>query len=193
MTRIYLRFNDFRDALAGWLDGNSAPDWLREATANLPRWRSPDRLYRVCRRWARERFAGDEAFWSSVQAWLAKDRDLHEWADHQMRGAIDARNAYTTQTCSACWNVEPVDAAAQVDRTPPCSACGSAMDQDWNAARNLLASGQATGAGADPLAEGSAANGNGKSRKRVSRRERMARARDDRSRRARQRREGTGE
>lgn len=45
--------------------------------------------------------------------------------------------AYTTQTCSACGAVEKWDQAAELEHT--CSACGARWDQDFNAARNLLA------------------------------------------------------
>ena len=45
--------------------------------------------------------------------------------------------AYTTQTCSACGAIEKWDQAAELEHT--CSACGAQWDQDYNAARNLLA------------------------------------------------------
>lgn len=44
---------------------------------------------------------------------------------------------YTTLTCHGCGNIDRFDAMGHLIHT--CSACGSAWDQDQNAARNLLA------------------------------------------------------
>lgn len=51
---------------------------------------------------------------------------------------VDA--AHTTQECpfEDCQHIEPWDAAAQVDRRPPCPACGRMWDQDDGAARVML-------------------------------------------------------
>ena len=48
---------------------------------------------------------------------------------------------YTTAMCHACRTVEEWDQAASVMHR--CSSCGALWDQDRNAAKNLLASGQA--------------------------------------------------
>lgn len=53
---------------------------------------------------------------------------------------IEVDAALTTQECphEDCQHVEPWDAAAQIERKPPCPACGRTWDQDDGAARVLL-------------------------------------------------------
>ena len=51
----------------------------------------------------------------------------------------EAASANTTQQCHACGKIMGVDAAPAVDLT--CPHCAARLDQDVNAAENLLASG----------------------------------------------------
>lgn len=76
-------FNVARDRLVGWLASTTPlPAWLSEATENLPLWRSSERLARLVRRWADERFAGDETIYAPLAAWRTRERHLQEYASH---------------------------------------------------------------------------------------------------------------
>jgi transposase len=78
-------FDGARDGLATWLGlhGDIVPAWLAEKTSSLSQWRSPARLAMVVRRWANERFAGDEEIFELVEAWRRQDYHLWTWQDTQ--------------------------------------------------------------------------------------------------------------
>lgn len=69
-----------------WLSENEdAPDWLREETASLDRWRSKARLARLVLRWRENRFDSDSEIYARMEAWRAQDRHLADWEAAQRR------------------------------------------------------------------------------------------------------------
>lgn len=87
----------------------------------------------------------------------------------------------TTTTCHACQRPTAIRAATQVRYT--CEHCAATWDQDANAARNLLARGEAARESRESLAgePGEGVAPQSSKRKRVSRSERNAAARNKRS------------
>lgn len=83
-----VNFNAMRAGLLEWLGEDARPTWLVEATARLAQWRSPSRLRRVARRWADERFAGDEAIFAGLAAWRKQDLHLHLWQESTLIKAL---------------------------------------------------------------------------------------------------------
>lgn len=88
-------FNAFRDRLADLLAGGKAgqlPEWLAKATRTLRQWRSADRLFELAWRWRRNRFAGDDAVFTEVEAWWRQDRHLHQWYANEEKKVIARRD-----------------------------------------------------------------------------------------------------
>jgi hypothetical protein len=204
-------FDPARDRLAAWLAAAVAvPDWLRERTEHLARWRSAGRLSALVWHWKDARFEGDADIYECMEAWRKQDKHLHVWEaslhrkacrrrddlyrkfaarlsrryhtvhlediDYQalrvvpppdvadepyarlyariaapgrlaaflrerFAAAVKVPAAYTTLRCSACaregWEtLWECDTAAKVMHT--CPVCGYTLDQDVNAATNLL-------------------------------------------------------
>ncbi len=79
---------------------------------------------------------------------------LHSWAFHQLGqfvaykakragvAVVQVDPAWTSQTCSACGNVDRANRPDQA--TFCCRSCGFAEHADWNAARNIAARGEAS-------------------------------------------------
>ena len=79
-------FDRAKAALLQWLStAENTPDWLREATASLDRWRSAPRLAGLVLRWRENRFDGDSEIVERMEAWRAQDRHLADWAAAQRR------------------------------------------------------------------------------------------------------------
>lgn len=79
-------FDRAKAALIQWLStAENTPDWLREATASLDRWRSAPRLAGLVLRWRENRFDGDSEIVERMEAWRAQDRHLADWAAAQRR------------------------------------------------------------------------------------------------------------
>jgi len=79
-------FDRAKAALLQWLStAEDVPDWLREATASLDRWRSAPRLAGLVLRWRENRFDGDSEIVERMEAWRAQDRHLADWAAAQRR------------------------------------------------------------------------------------------------------------
>lgn len=71
-------FNAIRPQLVAFLAANQVPAWLVKATETLPYWRSAGRLAALTRKWAQNRFQGDEAAYDAMEAW--RYHDHHLWS-----------------------------------------------------------------------------------------------------------------
>lgn len=105
-------FNDALEAVAVWIETRlgSLPAWFVEATwtpsstsvIGRPRrttrirlWRSENRLAGLCRRWAKNRFAGDEVAFEALEKWRYHDHHLWQWQCSARENALRYRkNAY---------------------------------------------------------------------------------------------------
>jgi hypothetical protein len=85
-------FARIRTELEVWLGEVEVPEWLGEATAALPTWRSPARLAALAIRWRGERFSGDEDVYHALEAWRTKDKRLYDWEAHQRQGCLRWRD-----------------------------------------------------------------------------------------------------
>lgn len=73
-------FNPMRDRLAQWIQKVSVvPQWLKDRTDNLPKWRSTARLAAVAMHWRVNRFDGDQAIFAELEAWRKRDKHLLEY------------------------------------------------------------------------------------------------------------------
>lgn len=93
-----LAFNAARDRLVAFLAGApDVPAWLAVGAANLPLWRSSERLARLVRQWGDARFAGDEAVYAELAAWRRRERHLQEYEVNTRDQLLAQRlNAYRT-------------------------------------------------------------------------------------------------
>lgn len=81
-----LNFNAARDALP-----KEGPDWYREIRRYAHAWRSPKRMVMLRRRWARERWAGDDEAFAALDAFCYHDQHLWAWESSQRGKAIRHR------------------------------------------------------------------------------------------------------
>lgn len=75
-----------------WLLGREVPDWLRERTATLRKWKSPAKLAALVLHWRENRFAGDEEMFLELEAWRKQDKHLFDWEGGQRGKLIRWRN-----------------------------------------------------------------------------------------------------
>jgi len=69
-----------REYLVDWLSRTEdVPEWMREQTATLARWRSAARLAALVIEWRGARFAGDGEALARIEAWRAQDKHLYDW------------------------------------------------------------------------------------------------------------------
>lgn len=95
--------------LCAQLGGMALPPWFREQTsrrskrrptsaqalARVRQWSSQRRLARLCLRWRRNRFDGDEAAFDALEAWRKRDKHLWNYEAGCRRHALnDRREAY---------------------------------------------------------------------------------------------------
>lgn len=129
-------------------------EWQEHQRSKAIRWR--DDLYRNFAADLRRRYHTahiEDCNWQQVQKRSEpEDEESQAGAREYMRVASVGRllqligesmaevvpepSAYTTQTCHACGELTPFDAASELRHT--CDKCGVSWDQDLNAARNLL-------------------------------------------------------
>jgi hypothetical protein len=81
-------FNTVREVLIDWLAGADVPDWMADAAQWAPRWRSPKRLVQLVYGWRDQRFAGDEAIYTRLDAWRRQDRHLYQWESEERNKAL---------------------------------------------------------------------------------------------------------
>ena len=73
-------FNVARASLQAWLaEAERAPDWLKEGTAHIAQWRSPERLTGLVWRWKDQRFTGDTDIYGRLEVWRKRERHLWAW------------------------------------------------------------------------------------------------------------------
>lgn len=70
---------------------SSLPPHLARVLPFLDRWRSQDRLIRLCDTWAGARFDGDESLFAAAVAWRRQDRHLLAWEKGAREGALACR------------------------------------------------------------------------------------------------------
>jgi putative transposase len=75
-----------------------------------------------------------------AQGWGELARQLAYKCERSGAALVEVPAAYTSQRCAECGEL---DAASRNGRHFACSACGHTADADVNAARNILAAGQA--------------------------------------------------
>lgn len=130
-------------------------DWQESQRTKAIRWR--DDVYRNFAADMRRRYrvaAIEDCDWSKIaekpdeesienQAAVREHRTvasvgrLLQCLRESMSETVRVDPQYTTDTCNACGKRSPFDAAAELIHT--CRHCGATWDQDYNAARNLLA------------------------------------------------------
>jgi ribosomal protein S27E len=100
------------------------PGWFADVIKALPQWRAPVRLYRLFRRWERERFVGDERAFAVLDAWVERFRHLRSWEDNlRDQNIANRREIYRR---FAAWLADQYDVVAmeefdlsRVARTSP--------------------------------------------------------------------------
>ena len=106
------KFDIVRTDLLNWLHSNQnkIPDWLREKSQNIDKWRSQSRLASLVRFWEMNRFDGDEGIFgvsgqwnksnslvtegSGIAGWRYHDFHLWNWESSQRTKSVAARNEY---------------------------------------------------------------------------------------------------
>ncbi|MDH7578263.1 MAG: zinc ribbon domain-containing protein [Bacillota bacterium] len=73
-------FNSIKDSLIGWLAQKSeiVPEWLKEETVYLPKWRSTKKLASLVHKWRENRFPGDDIY-QDLEYWLRRENHLYDW------------------------------------------------------------------------------------------------------------------
>lgn len=79
----------------------------------------------------------DKAGAARRQRVIASPGRLAECIRERFADCVSAPAEYTTQRCHACGEIDGFDARVEIVHT--CGKCGKTWDQDYNAARNLLA------------------------------------------------------
>ena len=83
---------ELKAALAMWKHSYAeVPEWLREYSKAWHSWRAQARFAALARRWAGERFAGDEVIFLALSSWAKQDRHLWQWEVNQRDKALRAR------------------------------------------------------------------------------------------------------
>lgn len=79
------KWNVFHTGMCAWLKllpaslPGGVPDWFTEATETFSAWKSQRRAYGLYRRWAANRFAGDDAGFALADEWRERYEHLYEW------------------------------------------------------------------------------------------------------------------
>lgn len=137
---LWLYQENLRDQLIAW-----RKDWYRNIAADL---RQRYRTLAIEKLDLRElhdvQRPQDEQEVRSTIRWAARTANLSRFRQCLLESGcavLELDPANTTAQCHACHELCNWDQAAQIRHT--CEHCGATWDQDQNAARNLLASGQA--------------------------------------------------
>jgi len=83
-------FNEFRDVLADWVDGDS-PEWFKADLSHVSKWRSKERMRKFVWKWSENRFGSDGEMFEAAEAWRKQDRHLHQWHENQTRKTLNRR------------------------------------------------------------------------------------------------------
>jgi len=92
-----IRSTNFDEAIEyfrAWLKLGQASDWLKEQTATIHSWKSIGRLAAVVKRWAGNRFDGDEAIFDRLEKWRYNDYHLWAWEAGQRRSTLRQRKDF---------------------------------------------------------------------------------------------------
>jgi hypothetical protein len=81
-SRVDQNWNDTRNELAAWLGKSPIPDWLRDATQDLPGWMDYHRPLSLVELWSRHRFSGGEDIFRRLIDWRSRHLHLYAWASH---------------------------------------------------------------------------------------------------------------
>jgi len=85
-----VNFNEARQRLLAAMIPAVAP-WFVEATQTLAQWHSPGRLAGLCRRWAANRFEGDEADYVALEGWRYHDHHLWSYESNERAKHLNRR------------------------------------------------------------------------------------------------------
>ena len=87
--------DEVKGKFSEWVKSVSTlPPWFSEAVRWLPQWRSPEKFYRIARRWKENRFGGDEDGYVLLEAWRYRDHHLWAWETSQRSKSIRSRKDY---------------------------------------------------------------------------------------------------
>lgn len=84
-------FDAAKAQLGEWLQAHTPPDWLKDATVFLVKWRSQARLARVLNSWLRQRVEGDTGIVETLSRWRQSDAHLWQWQAANMQKALRIR------------------------------------------------------------------------------------------------------
>lgn len=91
-------FDRAREILVAWLADREVPEWLKERTAHLDKWKAPRKLATLTWHWrkrpAAERPAGDNDALATLEAWRRKDRHLLVYEANAREQAQDRRTDF---------------------------------------------------------------------------------------------------
>jgi hypothetical protein len=99
--------NALRDQIRVWLAelGTDRPAWLVEATVALHAWLKARRFVQLARIWRDHRFAGDDAAWTALEAWMKQDRHLWNWEasirEKRQRKVAEQIRVFAVSLCRA--------------------------------------------------------------------------------------------
>ena len=85
------RFDIMKSGLVAWLATAIVPEWLKDATATLVKWRSQRRLHDLEYKWRSQRFDGDVGSYTSLVEWHKQDYHLLEWLANESQRARNRR------------------------------------------------------------------------------------------------------
>jgi hypothetical protein len=84
-------FNSMREMLLDWMAGHDAPGWLEQECEHMPLWRSQERMARLARTWAHQRFDGDDEPFEALEAWRRQDLHLWQWETSERDKTLNYR------------------------------------------------------------------------------------------------------
>lgn len=85
-------FDQAKEWLSRWLEGNEAPEEFREQLKSLEKWKSPMRLVRLVQEyWANNRFPGDHEIYTDLESWVKDEIHLLDWECFQRRKITNFR------------------------------------------------------------------------------------------------------
>ena len=88
------KLEDMKAYMGAWLRETETPEWLTEAAAFLPQWRSASRFAALAKRWRHNRFEGDTAGYECIESWRYRDEHLERMESGVRRKALGRRKEY---------------------------------------------------------------------------------------------------
>jgi len=79
------RLDQIRAALLPLCDEAGTPEWWKDDTQHMAKWRSPRKLYHLLHKWKDNRWDGDKTLFDLLVKWVVQDRHLHVWEANNRR------------------------------------------------------------------------------------------------------------